>query len=149
MPKESWSSYINFGESRLRNKKIIMNKEKNYIMKESVLQGTIIIFDIYIYILKQIIKMLKAKDDRTAMRNRQIITVRNINTCLSAIYRPSRQKISENVVNRILISIYWVLHYNSRIFFSGSHGIVSKINYILSIQYTIINLKGYTKYILR
>lgn len=47
MPKESWSSYINFWESRLQNKKIIMNKEKNYIMKESVLQGTIIIFDVY------------------------------------------------------------------------------------------------------
>ena len=69
--KESWSRYINFRQRRLEKKIINRDKEEHYVMiKESILQEDITVFNVYVSTTE--CQIHKAKTDRTAWRNRQI-----------------------------------------------------------------------------
>ena len=82
--------------------------------------------------------------------NNNTIIVRDFNTPLTPMDRSDKQKINKetqtlnDTMDQLdLIDIYRTFHPKTRnfTFFSGAHGIFSKIDHILAINLTLVNSK--------
>ena len=109
--KGSWSSYINFRQNRLQNRKTIKKRSTTIIKRWSILQKT------WQLLTNKALNMW-AKTNRITMDiDKSIIILWGFSNSFSVIDRWSRQKISKYIVNLNcpfnllgLIDIYGILH---------------------------------------
>lgn len=88
---KSWSSYVSFKQSKLKTRKIITNKEKQYL----TIKGPIYLktqYSVYVFNNRASICMKQKLIDLRGEMNKSIIIVGYFNTPLSVNDRSSRNK---------------------------------------------------------